>query len=184
MRRDHHDKTHEWHRYCWLLGLIALAIRLSACSQKPKVPQFTGKVYDLIPQAEVETLTGRQMNAPKETVRESKQAGFTTYLCNYSSAGEKDLLSVGWLLTPRRDQKNAAEAYAQYQEEMKRTLGPNVTLTDVSGLGERAVWLDFPDQLSVFVKDWLVIFTMIPENDANKALALALAEKLLARLPK
>lgn len=138
---------------------------------------------DLLTSAEVETIIGAPINAPRKTHNEQEGSKPWMSMCHYDS--ETKQISIGVTIMPHGRKVTGQEAFALYEADLKAGLGDGYKLDIVKGVGDYAGWDESTKQLTVFKGPFMVIVGIIsPKIQGAAALDLnrQLAEKFLEKL--
>ena len=171
-----------------LVSLSALLISCGAGPESSKSPDLPEPVQacELLTTAEVEAIIGGSIDEPRQTFQEQEEFNHWMSMCNYYS--EEKNFSLGISIMPHGRNVTGAEAFAQYEAELKEELGDDYNLEVVTGIGDYAGWAkDPPQQLTIFQGPLMIIVGIInPGIEEAAALEFnkQFAEKALARLPQ
>lgn len=138
---------------------------------------------DLLTSAEVETIIGAPVNAPRKTHNEQEGSKSWMSMCNYDS--ETKQIGIGVTIMPHGRKVTGQEAFALYEADLKKGLGDDYRLEIVNGVGDYAGWDESTKQLTVFKGPFMVIVGIISPKvqgpaalDLNRQLARKFLEKL------
>ncbi|KAA6181833.1 hypothetical protein F2Q65_18835 [Thiohalocapsa marina] len=188
MRTQVRDGRHTWGRWWRAPILILGASVLSAgCGSDDGGTQAVAKLdaCAVLTAQDVGAVLGA--NAVETEAGQHGDGDFWASSCRYQVVGADAMLAASLMLRPHHSAAGAAQAYADYDNDLATQLGEGARLSPVAGLGEKAGWQAFGTaigQLTVFQGPYQLIITASETADRDQLdNGRALAQRALARLP-
>ena len=134
---------------------------------------------------EIEEIMGGPVNTPQETHKDQEPSRYWMSMCIYYS--EQSQAGMGISILPHGRNTTGEEAFAEYEDELKETLGKDYKQEIITGIGEYAGWDASTKQLTVFQGPYMTIFGVnSPKLAGTDALEITrrASQSFLAKLPQ
>ena len=133
---------------------------------------------------EIEVIMGGPVNAPQETHNDQEPSRYWMSMCIYYS--EQSQAGMGISILPHGRNSTGEEAFVEYEDELKETLGEEYKQEFITGIGDYAGWDASTKQLTVFQGPYMTIFGVnSPKLAGTDALDMTrrASQSFLAKLP-